>query len=1078
MKMARTAKSFVFVIVAAGALACSAMEFSSDPTEGSRPTKSDLWVTNVEQFRTLSGADFLAGCNFRLTGAVTLVDTNRNLLVVQDDTGAVALNFLIGEQKLEVGQLVTLDGFNCCPYFTGFPDYPYRPSACGIEPSFEFPMDLQEYRLTRMRGYVRAPVTGKYCFWIASDNSSELWLSTDADPSNARKIAYIQRFGYVDPHEWSKFASQRSELIELKAGETYYIEALQEQTTGGENLSVAWQGPDLPQAVIEGRYLTPWHGDNDLGSASNHGVLREVWTNYPAGNVEGMVGARPFESALTVKTVQVHVDGPGELPKPLQIDLNQPLSGENNYRWVQAAGVVKFRATDGDAAILELSDGPALVRVRASHWSQDLWKPLSNAVVRIEGVCEGVDDDKGTLMPGQIWATAKNSVSPIELGAIHAAALARNQLTPSVITNTSAVQGFFNSRGIVTFNGRVFDKDYVLVQGDDSVMLVAPGNHSFASQLEVGENVDLGGALEPGNTLPVITPLFVMERGRRPMPLPIIQPPGVPIPHKLEGMWSEFEGVVQSVNTNGTLSVVGKDGPVYLWLNRASPNDLARYVDARLRARGALMLHLLDAPVVLIPSQDFIDVEEDAPLDPFGIRRSLIADLFSQGMEPTGSHRVRVAGEVTYRDAQSFFLQDDSGGIRVRTTSEPSVNVGETAEVLAFPALNNFVPTLTNPMARPAKSINPVRIKDLDLSEALSSKQNGALVRVTATLLARKTNGLNQVLELQEQQRIFTATLATGQDRLPDLLPGSQIRVIGVRDDELTASALAGEKPPATQFLTSLNILLRSPQDVTLLNGPPWWTWKKTATLVILLLTILVATVLWIHLLHRRIERQRAAQLVFSRHVLERLEDERRRIAVNLHDSLGQTLMVIKNHAILAIQRPPEADRPLSRLDEISGATSQAIEEVRRITHGLRPYQLDRLGLTQAIRASVNEASENNSILFACRVEAIDGLFDKDAEIHVYRIVQEAITNVVKHSAATEAAVVIRKRATVVSLSIRDNGRGFDPAKTSSRQHDLGYGLNGIAERVRILGGTLEIDTRPGGGTNITVEVPFPHSKP
>ena len=106
-------------------------------------------------------------------------------------------------------------------------------------------------------------------------------------------------------------------------------------------------------------------------------------------------------------------------------------------------------------------------------------------------------------------------------------------------------------------------------------------------------------------------------------------------------------------------------------------------------------------------------------------------------------------------------------------------------------------------------------------------------------------------------------------------------------------------------------------------------------------------------------------------------------------------------------------------------------------------------------------------------MEDIDGLFDKDAEIHVYRIVQEAITNVVKHSAATEATVVIKKRATVVSLSVRDNGRGFDSAKLSSENRGFGYGLSGIAERVRILNGTLAIDSRPGGGTSLTVEIPF-----
>lgn len=243
------------------------------------------------------------------------------------------------------------------------------------------------------------------------------------------------------------------------------------------------------------------------------------------------------------------------------------------------------------------------------------------------------------------------------------------------------------------------------------------------------------------------------------------------------------------------------------------------------------------------------------------------------------------------------------------------------------------------------------------------------------------------------------------------------------------------------------------------------------------LLMILVVTLLWVHLLHRRLERQQAAQLAFSRQVLERLENERQRIAVNLHDSLGQTLLIIKNHAIMAIQRSPEEQAVRHRLDEISGTTSQALEEVRRITHGLQPYMLDRLGLTQAIRASVSRVSENSPILFASRVENIDGLFDKDAEIHIYRIVQEAVTNIVKHSAATEAAVVIKKRTTVVSLSIRDNGSGFNPAKSSSQPHDLGYGLSGIAERVRILGAALVIDSRPGGGTILTVEVPFSISK-
>jgi len=103
---------------------------------------------------------------------------------------------------------------------------------------------------------------------------------------------------------------------------------------------------------------------------------------------------------------------------------------------------------------------------------------------------------------------------------------------------------------------------------------------------------------------------------------------------------------------------------------------------------------------------------------------------------------------------------------------------------------------------------------------------------------------------------------------------------------------------------------------------------------------------------------------------------------------------------------------------------------------------LDHLGLTRALRAIVERASENSSIVFANRIENIDGVFKRDSEIHIYRIVQEAVTNILKHSSATEATVVVKKQPSTVSISIRDNGRGFDPAKPADQLHDFGYGLN------------------------------------
>jgi len=237
-----------------------------------------------------------------------------------------------------------------------------------------------------------------------------------------------------------------------------------------------------------------------------------------------------------------------------------------------------------------------------------------------------------------------------------------------------------------------------------------------------------------------------------------------------------------------------------------------------------------------------------------------------------------------------------------------------------------------------------------------------------------------------------------------------------------------------------------------------------------------MGALLGIYLLRRRLERQQAAQLAFSRQIIQSQERERHRIAANLHDSLGQNLLVIKNQARLAMQPVANEAMLLQRLNEISGMASQAIEEVRQITHDLRPYQLDRLGLTQAIRGIVRRVSENCPTLFASHVDEIDGLFDNESEINIYRIVQEGVNNVVKHSHATEATVVIKKQAALLSISVRDNGCGLDAGPNGAGELPFaGFGLKGITERARILGGKTAVNSQPGQGVSLTVEVPLPN---
>src|SRR5260221_1931873 len=147
-----------------GRVLLSAAE-DSPPARADNPGRQPLMLTNSTQLRGLSSLDLNRGCPFHFLGTVTLVDTNRNLMVLQDAGGAIALHSDSMPPSLQTGRQVSVEGASAAPYVVSFPDYPYRPSGREIRPSFEAPTNWGDYNLTRMRGYLHPPVTGDYTFW-------------------------------------------------------------------------------------------------------------------------------------------------------------------------------------------------------------------------------------------------------------------------------------------------------------------------------------------------------------------------------------------------------------------------------------------------------------------------------------------------------------------------------------------------------------------------------------------------------------------------------------------------------------------------------------------------------------------------------------------------------------------------------------------------------------------------------------------------------------------------------------------------------------------------------------------------
>jgi PAS domain S-box-containing protein len=203
-------------------------------------------------------------------------------------------------------------------------------------------------------------------------------------------------------------------------------------------------------------------------------------------------------------------------------------------------------------------------------------------------------------------------------------------------------------------------------------------------------------------------------------------------------------------------------------------------------------------------------------------------------------------------------------------------------------------------------------------------------------------------------------------------------------------------------------------------------------------------------------------------------EQERRRVARELHDELGQALTVLKMH-LVAIEEQLSLDQQHQRAtcEQMLSYIDTVIENVRRLSWDLSPSSLEDLGLSSALGYLVDEICRNHNLHSTVAMDEIDHLFSPETQINIYRIFQESLTNVVKHARASLVAVKVKKEDGKVSFTIRDNGRGFNLRRAISRKvPPQSLGLTAMNERALMAAGFLQISSRKGRGTTISFAIP------
>jgi signal transduction histidine kinase len=204
-------------------------------------------------------------------------------------------------------------------------------------------------------------------------------------------------------------------------------------------------------------------------------------------------------------------------------------------------------------------------------------------------------------------------------------------------------------------------------------------------------------------------------------------------------------------------------------------------------------------------------------------------------------------------------------------------------------------------------------------------------------------------------------------------------------------------------------------------------------------------------------------------------EEERGRVARELHDELGQVLTSLKLEFMwlvgeLAKSEPKPGIQLVNKLQSLVGLIEVSIQSVRHISGDLRPAVLDHLGLAEAIQWEASRFEARTGI--RCRVtsELKDEITDRSRALALFRILQVALTNVVRHAHAGAVRVTLRQRGRLITLSVKDNGRGITKAEMSSVE---AIGLLGMSERARLLDGRVTIAGVQGRGTTVTVQVPI-----
>jgi signal transduction histidine kinase len=642
------------------------------------------------------------------------------------------------------------------------------------------------------------------------------------------------------------------------------------------------------------------------------------------------------------------------------------------------------------------------------------------------------------------------------------------QLSPE----EAAVGHAVRLRALVIFHNQ--HRDCFVMDGTDGVFVARKDAESC---LRPGDLVEVEGVTAPGDYAPLVREQRVRILGAAPMPAATQVSFDQLASGQMDCRFVEVQGIIRLAFRVGAshlqlqLAVGERELRVYVY--DYPEVNTAGLVDAVVRVRGAVggrfnQKRQLVAPLLFVNGTNNVVLLKPAPSEPFSAPVRTVGSLLQFDPQAQPGHRVKVRGAVTYhRLGQSLFIRDQAHGLYIQTSEDLPVQPGDIIETLGFAVMGPYTPYLRQATyRRVGAGAAPLPVRT-DATKILEGEHDANLVAIQAHLLDQVRRGDERVLVLQAGNLTFNGHLAETNDApaLAGLRNGSRLQLTGICRIQEVSERLSKFTP------RSFHLLLRSPQDIVVLKRPSWWTPQRLLWVLSGMTIVFLVALGWVVLLRRRVAVQ--TQIIRQRLHRESALEERTRIARELHDTLEQEL------AGIAIQLDAVAAK-WSDSPQLAGQSLEIVRrmirrsqaEARRSVWDLRSLALENSDLTTAISEIAAQVVNGSAVEIQIVVEGATSRLPRSVENHLLRISQEAVTNAIKHGACQQIRIELNYASDKVRLCVRDNGRGFDPAHSTSGCAGH-FGLLGMRERADKMAGTLSLQSSLGNGTEILVEVPL-----